>query len=622
METPERPGKGHPSHGSDPEGLTNDHALFLNLLRNDPHLSSKVKLPEQIKEGLWPENVAKKAKATKGSFQKYAKLSPEERNTFWETESPEKSEIESALNYMQQEWDSGLQAKVAKAEAKSKGSEPDPDAIIDQELNAASNAEKPKIKPPDGTAKTLLENVGMSDVLTDYPDFAKDCEGNPHIAPLLNYDLSQLNEQQLAGVKGHVEKFFDEHKAQKKEDIRKSEKEEDTNESLTKAKEFVESQPDELTLLQITNLLATSQQIDASALSEKLKAKLTGYQKQLNQTKSELENALAATENLPEAEKNLIHPLIQNMPSAWKAKAPGLRHKKLFATLSPLLASGKVSQEGYAAVSASLGIAYHPQHHIKTSSDIKNTFEKGRGTKRKQVGTERVEEPPDSGNFVEKPIYEEEVIPYDAGNQAEVREGISAYPLNSNETIITADLGFKKLQFKTAVDLDSGAATESINRAIIRAVYEEGGLTNTNRENSLEAQGAIIDIDDNAFVEKDKRLAQLTHIHLLGNPTGSSPELLSSSEIQTLRRTTEWMLPNQGLPGDGGAGDNDTQRAQQYLDKNSDGTGLAFYNENGGIIEENWVKLFKYANGQEYSAARDYELAEKALNPISQESGL
>jgi hypothetical protein len=51
-------------------------------------------------------------------------------------------------------------------------------------------------------------------------------------------------------------------------------------------------------------------------------------------------------------------------------------------------------------------------HHPTNATELQSALREGRGTERVQVGTETVEEPPGSGNWVERPIYEERVLPY------------------------------------------------------------------------------------------------------------------------------------------------------------------------------------------------------------------
>lgn len=45
-------------------------------------------------------------------------------------------------------------------------------------------------------------------------------------------------------------------------------------------------------------------------------------------------------------------------------------------------------------------------HHPTNATELQSALREGRGTERVQVGTETVEDPPGSGNWVERPVYE------------------------------------------------------------------------------------------------------------------------------------------------------------------------------------------------------------------------
>jgi len=63
-------------------------------------------------------------------------------------------------------------------------------------------------------------------------------------------------------------------------------------------------------------------------------------------------------------------------------------------------------------VEAQLGLSLRPPAQPRNASELQDSLREGRGTERVQVGTETVEEPPNSGIWIEQPIYEEQVIPY------------------------------------------------------------------------------------------------------------------------------------------------------------------------------------------------------------------
>ena len=443
MKTPERPNQVQSGSSHDPEALVNDHALFLKLINSDPHISAKVTPPARIKKGLWPDTVAKMAKQAKLSFAKYSALKPDERTKFWETNSPEKTEIEATLNAWQKEWDTNPQVVTAKNEAASKASEPDPEKLIDQELANEGSKEKASLKPPDGTAETLLQNVGLGNVLDQYPEFAEICKSTPSIAQLLNYDLSQLNEQQLAGVKGLIQKRFDGFKVNA--DVT-AEKEGQTDEKLTKAKEFLKNQPDELTLSEIQKLLASDNLNDPALANEpdiaNIKNKLLLIQSQLT--------AIPGVAKTP-AEAAVLQNIVANTPTSWKADAPSQRYAKHIVKIEAAYSQGQISQETADAAFSKFGISKnHTKPDLKTGSDVQEAMNKGWG-KETYTKTVKVEEPPGSGKYVyKKEKVEGKSIPYSSDRPLKLGKGQEYYEEGNGKRILRIQLPGRILEAEFA----------------------------------------------------------------------------------------------------------------------------------------------------------------------------
>jgi len=142
-------------------------------------------------------------------------------------------------------------------------------------------------------------------------------------------------------------------------------------------------------------------------------------------------------------------------------------------------------REVRAQVEAQLGIQLREVERPNNATELQETLREGRGTERVQVGTETVEDPPGSGNWVEQPVYEEQVIPFTPQDKLMLSEnpavGLYPDPPGSTNYRVEGEVtGADPIQFEVDIP-ENGAIPEAyinreFNKALISANFHNSGL--------------------------------------------------------------------------------------------------------------------------------------------------
>lgn len=124
-------------------------------------------------------------------------------------------------------------------------------------------------------------------------------------------------------------------------------------------------------------------------------------------------------------------------------------------------------------------------HHPANATELQSALREGRGTERVQVGTETVEEPPGSGNWVERPIYEERVLPYSESDRLVLSQsplvtmfpdppGSDTYRVEG-QIADAAPIGFE-IQVPAEGALPEAEIHQRMNQHLLDSVFSNAGL--------------------------------------------------------------------------------------------------------------------------------------------------
>ncbi len=124
-------------------------------------------------------------------------------------------------------------------------------------------------------------------------------------------------------------------------------------------------------------------------------------------------------------------------------------------------------------------------HHPTNATELQSALREGRGTERVQVGTETVEEPPGSGNWVERPVYEERVLPYNEADRLVLSQsplvtmfpdppGSDTYRVEG-QIADAAPIGFE-IQVPAEGALPEAEIHQRMNQHLLDSVFSNAGL--------------------------------------------------------------------------------------------------------------------------------------------------
>lgn len=124
-------------------------------------------------------------------------------------------------------------------------------------------------------------------------------------------------------------------------------------------------------------------------------------------------------------------------------------------------------------------------HHPTNATELQRALREGRGTERVQVGTETVEEPPGSGNWVERPVYEERVLPYNEADRLVLSQsplvtmfpdppGSDTYRVEG-QIADAAPIGFET-QVPAEGALPEAEIHQRMNQHLLDSVFSNAGL--------------------------------------------------------------------------------------------------------------------------------------------------
>ena len=142
-------------------------------------------------------------------------------------------------------------------------------------------------------------------------------------------------------------------------------------------------------------------------------------------------------------------------------------------------------REVRAQVEAQLGIQLREVERPNNATELQASLREGRGTERVQVGTETVEEPPGSGNWVEQPIYEDQVIPFTPQDKLmlSTNPAVGLYPDPPGSTNYRVEgevTGADPIRFEVDIPANGAIPEAYINRefnkALITANFHNSGL--------------------------------------------------------------------------------------------------------------------------------------------------
>jgi len=138
-----------------------------------------------------------------------------------------------------------------------------------------------------------------------------------------------------------------------------------------------------------------------------------------------------------------------------------------------------------AQVETQLGIQMRDVDRPNNATELQASLREGRGTERVQVGTERVEEPPNSGIWIDQPIYEDQVIPFTPQDKLMLSENpsVGLYPDppgGTNYRVEGKVTGTDPIGFEVDIPLNGAIPEAYINRefnkALITANFHNSGL--------------------------------------------------------------------------------------------------------------------------------------------------
>jgi hypothetical protein len=185
----------------------------------------------------------------------------------------------------------------------------------------------------------------------------------------------------------------------------------------------------------------------------------------------------------------------------------------------------------------------------------------------------------------------------------ELAEGVEAYPdpENPGNMIINANfsdavLGDRTFTFNVPDSMTGSDATEQINFFYINALKESAGITGGTQQGEFVTQGAApIDLSDNGAMTQAARFGRITMDNLVGGFDTQS-HFLDSSQIEQIRWSFQWMMPQADRSGDAAFGDNsETARAEALGGRGRDGL---LFDANGNLKEQNYRRATQYINGQ------------------------
>ncbi len=193
-------------------------------------------------------------------------------------------------------------------------------------------------------------------------------------------------------------------------------------------KEYLDNLGGQLTLSQIEEALTKcSQYEDQDAYANVSSA--------LNQVKNDLRsvNSIVPPDNPEEAA--VLRTIIASTPVDWRAPSPAVRYQAIITATD----AGNLSEDTKRRAQAALGIRLATPPRINSGSDVEDALANGRGTETR-YRTERVEEPPGSGQYVSKQVPYDVPLDFDEDNPLEVRPGVDAYK-KGNREIMKATAG-------------------------------------------------------------------------------------------------------------------------------------------------------------------------------------
>ncbi|NCP67311.1 hypothetical protein GW756_04505 [bacterium] len=264
--------------------------------------------------------------------------------------------------------------------------------------------------------------------------------------------------------------------------------------------------------------------------------------------------------------------------------------------LTNMEASEELSEEEKATLREVLG--HNPT--VQNASDAREALAAGRGTETLPDGTTRT-------------------IPYTAEEPLELAKGVEAYPdpENPGNMKIRAQfedsvLGSRTFNFTCPESMSGSEATEQINFYYINAIKESCGITGGTQQGEFVTQAsAEIDLSTNGAMTQAARFGRITMDNLVGGFDNQS-QFLTSSQIEQVRWSFQWLMPRADISGDAAFGDNsETARAEALGGLGRDGL---IFDANGNLKEENYRRAAQFINGQRalgstepsYEALRDF----------------
>lgn len=372
----------------------------------------------------------------------------------------------------------------------------------------------------------------------------------------------------------------------------------DLSVSIERAENVLETNlKDELTLEGINSVLALKEWDEFPPGS-----KFLGKKKQLNIVKQELQ-AVAALNTLENpGDAAVLSRIVSATPVNWQEKRATVRYAQVLAAID----AGNLSDDTRRRAKEALGIKMHPEPDVRTATDTRDAFKKGRGTERVQVGTRREEQPPDSGNWVTVPVYKEKTIPYTEEDPVELAEGINAYPdpEHPDKIHINATIGDGRVYpFTCPASMDGSEATEQINFFFVNVVKEQCGITGATKQGEFATQGAAtMDLSSTGHMTQAARIGRLTMDNMIGGFDTQS-RFLDQDTIEQIRWGFQWMMPQKDIAGDAGFGDNSEKSRAKALGGN--GIDGLIFGADGTLKEENYIMAMKFINGEAATGASE-----------------
>ncbi len=459
---------------------------------------------------------------------------------------------------------------------------------------------------------------------TDYPDEAQGAVVARLVRMETEYacNVNEIDPEKVKSkcdiVLSRFEKAVSDDAVEADNERREDEAKEDTVEARTEEVEVTEANREKIAALK-AKLAADEMgkgQIDAilddAAAWEEIgkldeadpeRKELEGFKAQLGIVQRELNSVSAITTPNNPQEAAVLQQIVASTPVTWKAESPSVRYEAILTAID----AGNLSDDTKRRAREALGVRLNTPPTIRTGSDVQDALREGRGTETR-YRTERVEEPPGSGNYVEKQVPYEVPLEYDEKHPLEVRDGVSAYPTEDGKTRIEAKIGDRTFPFETSGNISGPELGLKVNAFIVNYLMQQKGLAGATNQGVL-SENAAIDLDNTGAARGQAyRMAEMSMDYLLGAGRGRDGEILTDQEMKRLDWSYQWFMPEAGTPilsGDGAHGDRDAARVADKLGGN--GTDGLFFSASGEVNPENFERAARWINGQFPSGEPSFE---------------